>query len=78
EMTLGEQAAELELFDVVEVTLPKYGYSAKPFEVVGWEWGQRGPYKVQLAEISAAMFTVQSPLTGRDPAPDSNLRAPWD
>jgi hypothetical protein len=78
ELTLGEQAAELELFDVVAVTLPKYGYSAKTFEVIGWEWGQQGPYKVQLAEITAAMFTVQSPLTGRDPAPDSNLRAPWD
>jgi Putative phage tail protein len=78
ELSLGQQAADLEVFDVVAVTLDKYGYSAKTFEVIGWEWGQQGAYKVQLAEITAAMFTVESPLTGRDPAPDSDLRAPWD
>lgn len=78
ELSAGDQAADLELFDVVAVTLPKYGYSAKTFEVVGWEWGQAGPYKVQLAEITADMFTPLAELTGRDPAPDSSLRAPWD
>ncbi len=78
ELSLGPQAADLEVFDVVEVTLDKYGYAAKTFEVIGWEWGQQGPYKVQLAEITADLFTVESPLTGRDPAPDSTLRAPWD
>ncbi len=78
ELSAGDQAADLELFDVVAVTLPKYGYSAKTFEVVGWEWGQQGPYRLQLAEITADMFTPLAELTGRDPAPDSDLRAPWD
>jgi hypothetical protein len=78
EITAGDQAADLELFDVVAVTLPKYGYAAKTFEVIGWEWGQVGPYKLQLAEVTAAMFTPLAELVGRDPAPDSDLRAPWD
>lgn len=78
QLTLGEPAADLELFDVVAVTLPRYGYSAKTFEVTGWQWDQRGPYKVDLQEITAAMFTPEAELTGRDPAPDSDFRAPWD
>lgn len=78
EISAGEQAADLELFDVVAVNLAKYGYSAKTFEVVGWEWGQQGPYKLQLAEITAAMYTPVTELVGRDPSPDSDLRAPWD
>lgn len=78
EISAGQQAADLELFDVVAVNLAKYGYSAKTFEIVGWEWGQQGPYKLQLAEITSAMYTPVTELVGRDPAPDSDLRAPWD
>lgn len=78
EMVCGEEAGLLEIFDVVEVTLPKYGYTAKTFEVTGWEWQQGGAYRVQLAEITGALFSPLAELTGRDPAPDSDLRAPWE
>lgn len=69
----------LQLFDVVTETLPDYGISAKPFEVVGVEisFGD-APVRLMLREISDALFTVDAELKGVDPAPDSSLRAPWD
>jgi len=78
ELTCGEQAADLELLDVVALDMPDYGYSAKPFEVVAITWDPVGAYKLTLLETSAALYTVDAELTGRDPAPDSDLREPWD
>lgn len=78
ELTCGEQAADLELLDVVALDMPDYGYSAKPFEVVGITWNPTGAYKLTLLETAAALYTVDAELTGRDPAPDSTLREPWD
>lgn len=79
EVRCGWQALNLELFDVGTITHPRSGMSAKTQEVRGWQWNPGGgPFKVKLAEITAAMFDVESPLTGRDPAPDSTLRRPWD
>ncbi|MCL4695456.1 MAG: hypothetical protein KJ023_00115 [Burkholderiaceae bacterium] len=73
------RAELLQLFDVVTETLPDYGISAKPFEVVGVEisFGD-APARLMLREIADDLFTVDAELTGRDPAPDSSLRAPWD
>jgi hypothetical protein len=78
ELVCGEQAADLELLDVVALDLPEYGYESKTFEVVGCTGNQVGAFKVALAEISAGMFTPDAELAGRDPAPDSTLRPPWD
>lgn len=78
EIVVDERGAKLELFDVVALTMARYGFSAKTFEVIGWTWQQAGAYKIQLAEITAALFTVDAALSGRDPAPDSDIRAPWD
>ena len=78
ELICGEQAADLELLDVVALTMPEYGYSTKLFEVVGTTWDPVGAYKLLLLETAAALYTVDAELAGRDPAPDSDLRAPWD
>lgn len=78
EVVCGEQAADLELLDVVAVDLAEYGYASKTFEVVGVTGNQVGAFRLNLAEISAAMFTPDAELKGRDPAPDSTLRQPWE
>lgn len=73
------RAELLQLFDVVTETLPDYGISAKPFEVVGVEISfADAPARLMLREIADSLFTVDAELNGRDPAPDSSLRAPWD
>lgn len=78
DLVCGEQASTLELFDVVELTMQRYGFSAKPFVVLGWTWQQTGAYRLRLQETAAALYTVEAELVGRDPAPDSDLPAPWD
>lgn len=77
QLMLDDRAGDLELFDVVALTMPKYGYSAKTFEVVGVEFDQSGPYKVSLAEITADIYAPAAELVGRDPAPDNGMRDPW-
>lgn len=75
---LGLQALGVEVLDVGEVDLARYGFEGKTAEVVGWQWAGGSTVSLQLAEITDAMFTPDAELGGRDPAPDSNLRAPWD
>ncbi len=78
EVQCGLAGYRCELFDVLEVTLPRYGMTAKTFEVVGWRWHPTEGARLMLAEITDAMFEPLAELTGRDPAPNSNLPAPWD
>ena len=78
ETTCNLSAYRCELFDVGTVTLPRYGMTAKTFEVVGWRWHPMEGVKLSLAEITADIFTVEAELVGRDPAPDSSLPPPWD
>lgn len=69
----------LQLFDVVTETIPDYGVSAKPFEVVGVDISlSEAPVRLMLREIADTIFTVDAELKGVDPAPDSSLRAPWE
>jgi hypothetical protein len=78
ELRCGLQAIDLELFDVVTLTHPPSGMVAKTFEVRGWRFERGQPIELRLGEITPDLFTVQSPLTGRDPAPDSTLRRATD
>lgn len=77
EVSCGPQAMLAELFDVAAVTLPDYGMTDKTCEVVGLSWGAEG-IKLRLREITAAVFDPTAVLEGRDPAPDGDLRRPWD
>ena len=71
-------AYRLELFDVGTLTLPAYGIADKTMEVLGWRWHPTEGVQLSLAEITDAIYTVQAELTGRDPAPNTTLPAPWD
>jgi len=70
-------AYPLELFDVGEVTLPRYGMTDKTMEVIGWRWRPAEGISLRLAEITAEMFEPVDTLNGRDPAPNGNLQSPW-
>lgn len=78
-MQCDPRAELLQLFDIVTETIPDYGISAKPFEVVGVDISLTdAPVRLMLREISDAIFTVDAELKGVDPAPDSGLRSPWE
>ena len=69
-------AYRTELFDVGTLVLPRYGMTvglAKTAEVIGWRWHPTEGVQLQLAEISADIYTPVAELVGRDPAPNSTL-----
>jgi hypothetical protein len=78
EMQTGLRGYRCELFDVFLHDHPRYGMNQKPMEVIGWRWSPSEGVSLRWAEISAALFTPQAELRGRDPSPDSNLPLPWD
>lgn len=66
-----------EIFDVLALQLPRYGFAGNTAEVVGWRWHPTEGVTIKLAEISAGLFTPVAELTGQDPAPNGSLPPPW-
>ena len=70
----GLEAFEVECGDIVELTMDRYGFSAKDFEVVGWKFrndGDAGDLRVALTlrETSSAAFSwtaEESDITSND------------
>jgi membrane-bound inhibitor of C-type lysozyme len=77
EITSNLSAYKLELFDVGTVSIARYGMVAKTMEVIGWRWRPTEGVLLRLAEITDDIFVPIGTLTGRDPAPNSNLLPPW-
>lgn len=71
------RALVLELFDTVAVTLPRLGWSAKPFEVLGWGFTIEGGIKLTLRETDASIYTVGALFTRSDAAPNTALPNPY-
>lgn len=80
----GLEAFEVECGDIISLTIDRYGWSAKEFEVVGWKFrndGDAGDLRVALTlrETSSAAFSwtaEESDITGNDSTltnPSSNL-----
>jgi hypothetical protein len=71
------RAFQVELFDVLAVTLPRFGWSAKPFEVVDWSFDLSGGVVLTLKETAAAVYTVDSSFAVLDIATNTELPRPW-
>jgi len=78
ELRCGLRALKAELLDVASITIDRFGMSEKTAEVIGWRWHPSQTIGLQLSEITAAIYTPDAELKGRDPAPDSGIRKPWD
>lgn len=74
----GMRAWPAEVLDVGAIQLPRFGLAGNTMEVVGTRWHPIEGVRLKLEEISEGMYTPVAELRGRDPAPDSNLPAPWD
>ncbi len=71
-------AYRTQLLSVLSVRLPRLGMDDaldKHMEVIGRKWRPQGGIKLQLADISDAIFDPTAELAGRDPAPDSSFRS---
>lgn len=70
------RALQLELFDVVSVTLDVFGWSGKLFEVQGWEFSLKGGVVLTLRETAAAIFDVDALFNTLDIAANTGLPKP--
>lgn len=73
ELPCNYRAFALELFDVVNVTLPFFGFSAKPFEVLGWAYSLERGVVLQLKEIASSIYPVDASFTGLENEDNTNL-----
>lgn len=71
------RAFQVELFDVVSVTLPRFGWTAKTFEVIDWSFSPEGGVVLTLKETAAAIFTPDSLFRELDLTPNTDLPEPW-
>jgi len=77
----GMEALELQVGDIIALTIDRYGWSAKEFEVVGWTFGANGEagdlrVTMTLRETSSAAFSwsaEESAIIGNN----SNLPNPF-
>jgi len=71
------KAYPLEVFDLVYVTLPRFGWNAKVFEVLATEMTQSGGVVLTLKETDASVFDPDAEFTRQDPAPNTALPDPF-
>jgi hypothetical protein len=76
-LSCNMRALALELFDVIAVTLPRFGWAAKPFEVLSWGFSQEGGIKLTLKETDASIFNPDATFSRTDAAPNSSLPNPY-
>ena len=71
------RAFPLELFDVVRVTLPRFGWSEKLFEVAEWRFSLGGGVNLTLRETGASIFDPAALFLRTDATPNTQLPNPF-
>lgn len=77
QMSCNMRAWPLELFDVVTLTLPVFGFSAKQFVVLGWKYTLEDGVELLLKETAPSIFQVNGSLDVLDAAQNTTLPLPW-
>lgn len=67
----------LELFDTVDLTLPRYGWVGKTFMVLGRNWAPDGSIALTLKETAAAITQMDADFVPQGFAVNTNLPSPW-
>jgi hypothetical protein len=70
-------AYPLELFDSITLTIPRYGWSAKEFMVLGRQWTLDGLIMLTLKETASAIFQMDASFSAQGYATNTNLPTPW-
>jgi len=72
------KAYPLDLFDVITLTVPRYGWSGKEFMVLGRQWTLGGMVQLQFKETAAAIFQPDAAFLASGYADNTSLPRPWD
>jgi hypothetical protein len=71
------KAYPVELFDTIDLTISRYGWSAKTFQVVGRNWSADGLLMLTLKETAASIFTLGASFLAQGGAANTSLPDPW-
>lgn len=77
-ITCNLRAYAVEVFDVINVTLSRFGWVDKPFEVLDISWTLDGGIQLQLKETDASTYALGTSFSATDPAPNTRLASPWE
>lgn len=72
------KAYQLELFDTVTLTLSRYGWSAKEFQILGRRLMPDGFIELTLKETSAAIYVYGAGFVPQGYADNTGLPRQWD
>ncbi len=72
------RAYPVEWGDVIYVTLDRFGWVAKPFEVLDTSFTLDGGIQLSLKETSATIWDVGAAFSAVDPAPNTRLPSPFN
>lgn len=71
-------AYALEPFDNVYLTLARYGWSGKAFQVLARQWSANGNLQLTLKETNASITQVDAGFLAAGFAANTNLPKPWE
>ena len=69
-------AMPLEVFDVVRLTVPEFGWAAKTFEVQSWQFTPRGSIAMTLKETNATIYDPDADFSDLGWSDNTNLPDP--
>lgn len=75
-LTCNMRAFAVEVFDVINVSLARFGWVSKPFEVLDATWSIDGGITLQLKETDPSIWALGTAFEDADPAPNTRLPSP--
>lgn len=75
-LSCNMRAYPLEVFDTITVTLPRFGWVAKVFEVLDITWSLDAGIVLQLKETTPTIWALGTSFSAQDPAPNTLLPNP--
>ncbi len=66
-----------ECFDVRNVSLARFGWVNKPFEVIKATWTEDSAFELVLQETDPSIYDMDAGFVAADVAPNTNMPVPW-
>jgi hypothetical protein len=76
-LSCNMRAWPVEVFDTLTVTLPRFGWDAKVFEVLSVSWQMDGGIQLTLKETDATIWALGTSFEASDPAPNTLFPSPF-
>lgn len=70
-------AYPIEVFDTIALDLPRFGFTGKTVQVIGWQFSQTGGVVLQWKETDASIYDPDAGFSRSDAAPNTKLPDPF-